>query len=184
MGDPKKKHKTYTTPKRPYYTDTLLDELRLIGMYGLRNKRELWKARTELSTIRRRARELLSLSSEERSGRQSAMTTKLFRRGLVRENASLEEVLTLTIEDLLERRLQTMVWRRDLAHSLFQARQMITHGHVSIYGQKIRAPSYHVHIEDESTLDYSRNSPFANPDHPFRKEMAIETAIGGEEENE
>jgi small subunit ribosomal protein S4 len=181
MGDPKKKHKTYTTPKRPYDTDTLTDELRLIGMYGLRNKRELWKARTKLSTIRRRAREMLSLTPEERAESQNSMLTRLHRMGLVREGATLEEALTLTIEDLLERRLQTMVWRRDLSHNLFQSRQMITHGHISIFGQKINAPSYHVNIEDESTLDYSRYSPFADQNHPFRKELAIEVATGGEE---
>jgi small subunit ribosomal protein S4 len=181
MGDPKKKHKTYSTPKRPYDPDTLLDELRLIGTYGLRNKRELWKAHTILSTLRRRARELLSLGAGERSERQAEMVSRLHRLGLVREGATLEEVLTLTIEDFLERRLQTMVYRKDLSHSLYQARQMITHGHIAINGQKVTAPGYHVTIEDENTLDYSRWSPYMDPDHPFRREMTIEEAIGGEE---
>jgi len=112
MGDPKKKHKTYHTPKRPYDTQALLEELQTIGAYGLRNKRELWKAKTELSAIRGRARGLLSLEPEERAARERGLIAKLAKRGLVMENSRLEDVLTLSVEDLLERRLQTIVYRR------------------------------------------------------------------------
>lgn len=180
MGDPKKKHKRYTTPKRPYDQDMLLDELRLIGSYGLRNKKELWRAKTELSTIRRRARELLSLSPANREMRETRLVSRLKRMGLVREGATLENVLTATVEDLLERRLQTMVFRKGLAHSLYQARQMITHGHISINGRKVKAPGYHVRIDEEDTLNYAASSPYTDPDHPLRAEISGEESIGGE----
>jgi small subunit ribosomal protein S4 len=180
MGDPKKKHKQFTTPKRPYDTDVLLEELRLIGVFGLRNKRELWRARTKVSLLRRRARGFLSLGVDERAESERSLVSKLHRMGMVGEGANLEEILTLSVEDLLERRLQTMVWRRELAKSLYQSRQMITHGHIAINGQKITAPSYHVTTEDERTLGYSANSPFVSPDHPSRKEMLVESAVGGE----
>lgn len=178
MGDPKKKHKKYTTPKRPYDQDMLLDELRLIGSYGLRNKKELWRAKTELSTIRRRARELLSLSPADREEREGRLVSRLHRMGLVREAATLEDILTSTVEDLLERRLQTMVFRKGLAQTLYQARQMVTHGHISINGQKVKAPGYHVKIDEESTLSYAASSPYTDPDHPLRSEMVGEEVIG------
>lgn len=177
MGDPKKKHKTFTTPRVPYDTDALVNELRLIGTYGLRNKRELWKAHTELSVLRSRARDLLGLGTEERSRREFDLINKLYHRGLVMENSRLEDVLTLSVEDLLERRLQTYIFRRGMAKSLFQARQLISHGHIEIAGRKVTSPSYQIKIEDEETIDFSKGSPYHNPDHPLRRELEVEEAV-------
>ena len=177
MGDPKKKHKTYNTPKRPYETEALMEELRTIGAYGLRNKRELWKAHTELSVLRGRARDLLSLGAEERAVREKALIEKLALRGLVMENGRLEDVLTLSVEDLLERRLQTYIFRRGMAGSLFQARQLIAHGHIAIDDRKVTSPSYQVKITDEETLDYAKSSPYNNPSHPVRRELEVEEAL-------
>jgi small subunit ribosomal protein S4 len=184
MGDPKKKHKTFNTPKRPYETEALMEELRIIGAYGLRNKRELWKAHTELSTLRGRARDLLSLDPEERARREQALIEKLAHRGLVMENGRLEDVLTLSVEDLLERRLQTYIFRRGMAGSLFQSRQLIAHGHVAINGRKVTSPSYQVRITDEETLDYAKGSPYNNPSHPLRRELEVEEALDVEPDTE
>jgi small subunit ribosomal protein S4 len=178
MGDPKKKHKTFTSPKRPYETDALMEELRTIGSYGLRNKRELWKVRTELSTLRGRARDLLSLDAVERERRERELISRLAKRGLVMENSRLEDVLTLTVEDLLERRLQTYIYRVGMVQSLFQARQLITHGHIEINGRKVKAPSYQVRIEDEGTINYSASSPYRNPEHALRKALEVEEVMG------
>jgi small subunit ribosomal protein S4 len=177
MGDPKKKHKSYSTPKRPYETTALMDDLRLIGAYGLRNKRELWKAHSELSKIRGRARDLLSLETEERGDKERQIIRKLAQRGMVMETSRIEDVLTLTVEDMLERRLQTYVYRRGMANSLYQARQLITHGHIAVGDIKVTSPSYNVKVEDEETLDFAQSSPFSNPDHPFRHELEVAEAI-------
>jgi small subunit ribosomal protein S4 len=177
MGDPKKKHKSYSTPKRPYETTALMDDLRLIGAYGLRNKRELWKAHSELSKIRGRARDLLSLETEERGDKERQIIRKLAQRGMVMETSRIEDVLTLTVEDMLERRLQTYVYRRGMANSLYQARQLITHGHIAVGDRKVTSPSYNVKVEDEETLDFAQSSPFSNPDHPFRHELEVAEAI-------
>jgi small subunit ribosomal protein S4 len=177
MGDPKKKHKSYSTPKRPYETTALMDDLRLIGAYGLRNKRELWKAHSELSKIRGRARDLLSLETEERGDKERQIIRKLAQRGMVMETSRIEDVLTLTVEDMLERRLQTYVYRRGMANSLYQARQLITHGHIAVGDRKVTSPSYNVKVEDEETLDFAQSSPFSNPDHPFRHELEVVEAI-------
>ncbi|MFC1803059.1 30S ribosomal protein S4 [Thermoproteota archaeon] len=177
MGDPKKKHKKYNTPKRPYNTESLMEELRTIGAYGLRNKRELWKAHTEQSILRGRARDLLSREPEERAERERIMIDKLALKGLVMENGRLEDILTLSVEDLLERRLQTYIFRRGMAGSLFQARQLISHGHIAINGRKVTSPSYQIKITDEETLDYAESSPYHNPAHPLRRELEVEEAL-------
>jgi len=176
MGDPKKQHKTYTTPRVPYDTEMFVEELKLLGAYGLRNKRELWRARTELSILRRRARELLAQTATER---EKEMIGKLHKMGLVQPNGTLDDILTLSIEDLMERRLQTFIFRKGMVKSLWQARQLITHGHISIYGKEVRVPGYHVLIDDEKTIDYTDVSPYSNKDHPLRREMAVNEIAGG-----
>src|SRR4030067_2916959 len=128
MGDPKKKHKKYTTPRVPYDTEMFIEELKLQGAYGLRNKRELWRTRTRLSTLRRRARELLAMTSIERDKPEKEMISKLYKMGLVQSNGTLDDILTLSIEDLLERRLQTYIFRKGMVKSLWQARQFLAHG--------------------------------------------------------
>jgi small subunit ribosomal protein S4 len=180
MGDPKKKHKRFTTPKRPFDQSALAEELRLLGAYGLRNKRELWRHRTELSRLRRLARSRQSLDPVERAEAERQMIRKLSGLGVVAEKATLEDVLSLRIEELMERRLQTVVYRRGMAKSLFQARQLVTHGHVSIGDKKVRAPSYWVTLDDEAKLSFSGSSPVSDTAHPLRRELAVaETPRGG-----
>ena len=180
MGDPKKKKKLYATPKRPYDVNNLEEELKLIGNYGLRNKRELWRHRTEVSTLRRRARELLSVDPIERVDREKALIRKLSALGLVSENATTEDVLSMSINDVMERRLQTVIFRRGMAKSLHQARQLITHGHISIRGRKVKAPGYKVTLEDEANLNYADSSPISVKAHALRQELGTQEMRGGE----
>ncbi len=179
MGDPKKQQKKYTTPRVPYNTEMFMEELKLLGAYGLRNKHELWRAKTELSSLRRRSRGLLAQTATEREKQEKELIGKLYKMGLVQPNGTLDDVLTLSIEDLMERRLQTFIYRKGMAKSLWQARQLIAHGHISINGNEVKVPSYHVLIDDEKTIDYTDVSPYANKDHPLRKEMAVNEIAGG-----
>jgi len=140
MGDPRKPKKSYHRPRRIWTSEQLNTELYIVGSYGLRNKRELWKAQTEIARIRNQARTLLSLPTELRYEKEKNLLGFLNRLGLVQESASLDDVLNLKIEDIIERRLQTVVMRKAKAKSPHQARQIVVHGHVSIGNRIVNLP--------------------------------------------
>jgi small subunit ribosomal protein S4 len=126
--------------------------LYVVGSYGLRNKRELWKAQTEIARIRNQARALLALSIDVRQEKETQLLNYLSRLGLVTNESSLDDVLNLKIEDILERRLQTIVMKKSNMKSPYQARQLVVHGHVSIGNRKINLPGYLVKREEESLI--------------------------------
>jgi len=169
MGDPKRQRKKYETSRFPWRTDVLKEELKQLGQYGLRNKRELWRHKTMLSKFRGIARSLLGMPAEERREMEKQLLDRLHNIGILAENAVLDDVLDLSLEDILERRLQTLVFRRGLAKSIYQARQFITHGHVAIEGKRVSSPSYLVLRDEEAKITYAPTSPLSNPDHPMRE---------------
>jgi small subunit ribosomal protein S4 len=152
MGDPHKPKKTYNRPRRIWTSDQLSSELYIIGSYGLRNKRELWKAQTKVAGFRNQARHLLSLTTEDRHQKETRLLNYLNRFGLVNEAATLDDILNLKIEDLLERRLQTIVMRKTRTISPYQARQLVVHRHVSIGNRFVNLPGYITKKEEESQI--------------------------------
>jgi small subunit ribosomal protein S4 len=176
MGDPKRQKKKYETSRFPWRTDVLQDELKLLGQYGLRNKRELWRHKTMLSKFRGIARSLIGKPPEERQKMEEELLSRLKKLGIIHETAVLDDVLDLTVEDILERRLQTIVFRKGLAKTIHQARQLITHGHISIGNQRVTVPSYLVTREEEELVNYAPDSPLANPSHPLRQMIAVAPA--------
>ena len=149
MGDPRKAKKTFNRPRSIWTTDQISSELYVVGSYGLRNKKELWKAQTEIARIRNQARSLLSLPIEVRHEKETKLLNFLSRLGLVTSSSTLDDILNLKIEDILERRLQTVVMKRSNLKSPYQARQIVVHGHVSIGNRKINLPGYQVKKDEE-----------------------------------
>lgn len=184
MGDPKKQRKKYETPRFPWRTDILQEELKLLGQYGLRNKHELWRHETMLSKFRGIARSLIGKAPEERGKMEEELLTRLKRLGVLPETAVLDDVLDLTVEDILERRLQTIVFRKGLAKTIHQARQLITHGHISIGKQRVTVPGYLVTREEENQIVYTPQSPIANPNHPIRQTIAVAATTGTKSETQ
>ena len=174
MGDPRRQRRKYETPRFPWRTDVLQSELKLIGQYGLRNKRELWHHKTTLSRFRELARSLLGMPAEQRQRMEKQLLDRLSRLGILAETAVLDDVLDLAIEDLLERRLQTMVFSKGMAKSVYQARQLITHGHIAIDGRRVPSPSYIVLKDDEAKLAYTPTSNLSKSDHPIRLSISAE----------
>ncbi|WP_456370546.1 30S ribosomal protein S4 [Geoglobus sp.] len=167
MGDPKKPKKKYTTPTKPWDRVRLEREAPLVIKYGLRNKRELWRFQNLLRKYRRVARDLLAKvnypgrEGELAKAKAQQVIKKLNRMGILPENATLDDILNLTVEDFLERRLQTVVYRQGLAKTIKQARQLIVHGHIAVDGRRVTSPSFIVERDMESKIGYYSNSPFA-----------------------
>lgn len=172
MGDPKKQRKKYESPRFPWRVDILQEELKLLGQYGLRNKRELWRHETMLSKFRGIARSLIGKTPEERKRMEEMLLARLKKLGIMHETAVLDDILDSTIEDILERRLQTIIFRKGLAKTIYQARQLVTHGHIVIGDQRVTVPSYLVPTQEENQITYIPQSPFANPSHPLRQTIA------------
>jgi Ribosomal protein S4 and related proteins len=157
MGGLKKPKKKYLAgkPKKIWNKQLLLEELQLVGEYGLRNKKELWLARSHLKRITRRARSLLSMTAEERAPLEMPFKERLYKMGFIEDpNVPLDRILSLDVRAVLERRLQTMVYRLGLAKSIHHARQLIVHGHVLVAGRRMTSPGFLVprELEDKISL--------------------------------
>ncbi|MEM0000917.1 MAG: 30S ribosomal protein S4 [Desulfurococcaceae archaeon] len=161
MGDPRKSRRMWMGPRHPWRKERLLEESRLVGIYGLRNKRELWKTTTLVRYFRHRARALLVAPPEVREREEKVLVEKLIKLGLLNEGAKLDDVMNLHVEDLLERRLQTLVYRKGLAKSIYEARQLIVHGHIAVGGRRVRSPGYIVSRDEEQLIGYYHKSPLA-----------------------
>ena len=162
MGDPKRQRKKYEAPRFPWSKTELSEELRLLGEYGLRNKRELWRHHYMISKYRTLARQLLAQPEDERVILEKQLINKLAFIRVIPENADLDAVLDLSVEQILARRLQTLVFKNGLAKTPYQARQLIVHGHISIKERKITVPSYLVPGNEEGNIQYTSSSPFAS----------------------
>ncbi len=161
MGDPKKPRKKWEGPAHPWRKDVLMQELEIVGRYGLRNKRELWIAKTILRKIRARARKMLA--TKEALEAEKAFINRLYHMGLLPSTeTTLDDILNLTVEDVLERRLQTIVFRKGLAKSIYHARQLIVHGHIAIGDRRVTSPGHLVTRDEEALIRYYPLSPYAN----------------------
>ncbi len=161
MGDPKKPRKKYATPRMTWQADQLARELWIVGKYGLRNKRELWIAETELSRIRNQARKLLAEPIETRVEAEKRLLKSLSRKGLIGSSPSLDDILGLIVESLLDRRLQSVVKSKGLVPSIQAARQAVTHGHVKVGDRRVTIPGYLVRMNEESTVRLIEGSNLA-----------------------
>ena len=158
MGDPKYPRRIWRKPKRPLNYELKMEELKTLGTFGLRTKRELWKAHTELSRVRHQARSLLALRQEVRAEKEPILMKSLARIGLVNADATLDDVLNLNVNDLLSRRLQTIVTKKLGFITPYQARQAVIHGHIMIGERKVDIPSYTVSIEEEDSIHFAPES--------------------------
>ncbi|MCI4325726.1 MAG: 30S ribosomal protein S4 [Thermoplasmata archaeon] len=172
MGDPKFLRRSYDTPKHPWEAARMDEERKLVAKYGLKNKRELWKAQTILRGFRRQARELQSRvrAGETQALRESeGLLGRLTRLGvLAAGSSSLDDVLALPPEVVLERRFEWVAYRRDLAGTPKGARQLIVHGHLTIGNHKVTRPGYLVLAAEEMDIAYAPSSGLTSEDHPVR----------------
>lgn len=172
MGDPKFSSRSYNTPSHPWQGDRIKEEAIIVKKYGLKNKRELWKAKTIVRDLRKQSRDLqarLRTGEEQAKKETVALLRKCARMGLLpMEGATLDDVLGLGTEVMLGRRLQTVVVSKGLATTPWQARQFIVHGHVSIEDRRVTIPGYIVNRGEEESIMLTPRSPIADEMHPVR----------------
>ena len=173
MGDPKFPRRSYDTPSHPWQGERIKAEAEIVRQYGLKNKTEVWKAQTILRNFRGQSREL---QARVRTGEAQAkleadnLIAKCARIGVLPvEGATLNDILALTDVKILERRLQTIVYRKGLTNSMKQARQMIVHGHIYMNGHRVTVPGYIVTRLEESSIEYNPSSAFNDDMHPMRQ---------------
>ncbi|MGV8085845.1 MAG: 30S ribosomal protein S4 [Candidatus Bilamarchaeum sp.] len=148
MGDPRRLRNKSERPKKLWEVDRIEEERGLVETYGLKNMRELWMATAELKKYRREARRLLSISEEERREDSKKILTKLVKLGILKDTSVIDDVLSLEVKDILERRLQTIVMRKGLARTMAQSRQLITHGYISVNSRTVNRPNHTITLED------------------------------------
>ncbi|MCH8945335.1 MAG: 30S ribosomal protein S4 [Nanoarchaeota archaeon] len=150
----KKKHKSYSRPKRPFDKTRIIEEAEIKEKFGLKNKKEIWKSDSKIKSIREKAKKLISADVEE----QQALFDRLRKKGF--KVNSISDVLSLTKEDYLERRLQTVLVSKGMANTPKSARQLITHKKVSVGGKLVDSPAYIVpsELEDQITLKVKKDA--------------------------
>jgi len=168
MGDPKRQRKKYQTPLHPWKKDRLDEERQLITEYGLKNKKELWKFESLLRKFKSQAKKLIARSDEQAEKEEKQLLDRLYGLNLLNKDAKIEDVLALSLEDLLDRRLQTMVFKQNLVRSIKQSRQFVVHGHIFINNRKVDVPSYIVLRDEEDKIEFNPRSSLASSDHPER----------------
>ena len=177
MGDPKFSRKSYDTPSHPWQGERIKAEVVVVRQYGLKNKTELWKAQTILRNFRKQSRELqarLRGGEAQAKVESDALLAKCARIGVLPSDGTLNDILLLNEESILNRRLQTLVFEKGLSSTIGQARQMIVHGHIFINGHRVTVPGYIVTRLEESSVEYDPASPFTDEMHPMR--MSAEQA--------
>ncbi len=190
MGDPKTSRRVWQKPKRPLNYDLIMDELKTLGTFGLKTKRELWKTQTELSRVRLQARSLLALRQDERERKEPILMQSLSKIGLVNEDSTLDDVLNLQVTDLLSRRLQTIAQRKLYFKTPYQARQAIVHGHIMIGDSVVTIPSYivkteeeaKIHLIPESRFNETLSKPESDLGSPETENLESETSVQSENE--
>jgi len=188
MGDPRKQRKKYMTPSHPWQGDRIKEEKVLMRAYGLKTKAELWKMSTLLKKIKVQAKELISKENEEKAKKQKELFLKrLLKLGIITTvDIKLEDILGLDVKIMLDRRLQTVFFRKGLAKTITQARQFILHGHVMVNEKRLDVPSYLVPVAEESTIAFIPSSSLDSIDHPERttKKKPETEKLKSEEEKE
>jgi len=192
MGKPKFSRKKYDTPSHPWQEQRIHSENELIRKYGLKNKREIWKAETTLRKYRGQARELLAkVDSDDPQEKKeiNQLLTHLTRYNILPLNSTLDDVLALETEAILARRLQTLTYLKGLANTPKQARQLIVQGHIAIGDNRITIPSYKISKKEENNIGYSPDSALNDVSHPARpstdfKSKLSKTMLGDETKEE
>ncbi|MGY8701521.1 MAG: 30S ribosomal protein S4 [Candidatus Poseidoniales archaeon] len=187
MGHPKFSRPKYDSPAHPWKAARIEEEHAIRTNHGLKTMKEIWKAKSVLRRYRGQAMKLIGrvdMTAEHWQGEEQDMLLSMYNKGFIVNDATLDDVLSLAVEDVLNRRLQAQVYYKGLAMSMKQARQLVVHGHISIGDQKVTIPSYPVSRSEEEEIKYALGSDLHSENHSIRQsiEGVRQSAEYGEEE--
>lgn len=174
MGDPRKQRKKFSKPGHPWQKERIDAEKELLRQYGLRRKYEIWKMDSMLKKFLHRAKAIIGEKTSQSDLEKKQLLSRLYLLGLLKMDSKIEDVLTLTLKDFLERRLQTLVCRKQMTKTMKQAREIITHEHIAVGAKKITTPSYLVSVQEEPQIRLARPLNLGSADNP--KEQKVEKA--------
>jgi len=167
MGDVKKIRKKYSKPSHPWRIERITEQNLITKEYGIPKKTELWKVIAKLESFKHQAKELSARSDSQAKIERENLVKKLVSLNLIKES-TLEAILSVNLKDVLNRRLQTIVYRKGYCKSMKQARQMIIHRHILVAGRINSSPSYIVKSAEEASIEISPKSPFYDTNHAER----------------
>ncbi|MDD3178002.1 MAG: 30S ribosomal protein S4 [Candidatus ainarchaeum sp.] len=153
MGEPKRLNRLYDVPRMKWNKQKIKADNKIINDYGLKRKKEIWKAETMVRNYRKKARLLLAGRVDDYATRKDELLNRLIRLGIFTKDHKIEDVLKISANDVLDRRLQTLVFRKGLSLTPTQARQLITHGHILVNGKIRKTPSSLIYKDD--SISYS-----------------------------
>ncbi|MFH1511036.1 MAG: 30S ribosomal protein S4 [Candidatus Woesearchaeota archaeon] len=168
MGDPKKQRKKFSKPSHPWQKTRLEDESAIVKEYTLKNKREIWKMLSKLKHFTDQAKRFVSVTTRQMERERDLLLQSARHLGIIKETASLDDILGLELRSILDRRLQTFVQRKGFARTMAQARQFIVHKHIVVAGRVVSVPSYLVPVSEEDKISFVAKSSLSKPDHPER----------------
>jgi small subunit ribosomal protein S4 len=171
MGDIKKIRKKYSKPSHPWRMERITEQNQIIKEYGIPKKTELWKAIAKLESFKNQAKGLSARSDAQADIERKNLVKKLESLNLIKES-TLEAILGISVNDVLNRRLQTIVYKKGYCKTMSQARQMITHRHILVNGKINSSPSYLVRNSEEANIEVSPKSPFYDTNHAERSKEA------------
>lgn len=145
----------FDKPKRPWDKERFEKENKLINDYGVRRKKEIWRAESILRNYRNIAKEIFATKDKDK---EAILLKKLNDLGLITKESNIDDVLALTVENVFDRRLQTVVFKKGLANTQKQARQYIVHGHIAIDGKRVTWPNMIVRSGEEHSIKFYDNS--------------------------
>ncbi len=170
MGLPIKHRKQYVSHKKRWDKTTIVDEAKLVEDYALKNKKEIRKVEFLLSKFKRIAKSFNTTEEAMNSTEAKNFINSLKAKGFLSTEAeSLDDILNITVREILERRLSNLVYKAKLARSAKQARQFVVHRHVSVGGKILDSPSALISLADEATIEFRGSSTLADEEHPERK---------------
>jgi len=172
MGDPRKIRRKYAGPAHPWQKDRIEAEKVIVMDYGIRRKNELWKMSSLLSSFLNRAKNIIARRDAQSEVEKRQLLDRLIKLGLLSKESRVEDVLGIKLKDIMERRLQTILVRKNVARSMLQSRQFITHQYVAVGANKITSPSYLVATSDEPLIRLVREIKLTLPPTKEQKQEA------------